>query len=58
MQVNSEESLRLGLLAHRRFGSWQAIREAVAARQEALQPNGRSSERLTREPEDVAPRQG
>lgn len=56
MQVNSEESIRLGLVAHRRFGSWQAIREAVAARQEAAQQNGHSSERFTRDPEDVAPR--
>ncbi len=32
MRVNSEQSISKALHAHRRFGSWQAVREAATRR--------------------------
>ncbi|MGK6324870.1 hypothetical protein ACMGDM_17540 [Sphingomonas sp. DT-51] len=36
MRVNSDEAIRRGMLVHRRYGSWTAVRAAIAERERTL----------------------
>jgi hypothetical protein len=58
MRLNSEETVRQALIAHRRYGSWQAVRDAVAARLEQAQSNGRGDDQSARETAGAAQRRG
>lgn len=58
MRLNSEETIRQALIAHRRYGSWQAVRDAVAARLEQAQRNGRGDDKSTQEVAGAAQRRG
>lgn len=47
MRVNSDLSIEKALVAHERFGSWQAVRKAASARTERREVNGSARPHLS-----------
>jgi hypothetical protein len=58
MRLNSEETIRQALIAHRRYGSWQAVRDAVAARREQASSEDRADDQFAQEASRAAQRRG
>jgi hypothetical protein len=55
MRVNSDEAIQRGMLAHRRYGSWTAVRAAIAERERASSES-HAAESQVREPAGSARR--
>lgn len=57
MRVNSDEAIRRGMLVHRRYGSWNAVRAAIAER-ERTSLYSQAAEPQMSEPRSSAQRRG